>query len=272
MDCLLIKNGKGFIFNERRYCRITHNGNAYFINKRKDDKKRYLHRDVWQYYNGEIPEGCVVHHKDSNTENNNIDNLQMLTTKEHDLLHGELTRKKCKEDVDFYNMKLNCIDIANIEVKKWHKTEAGKLCHSKQMKKRWENKQPNKYICTQCKIEYLTCHDYSKNKNTFCSHLCAEKWLRYAPENQITKNCKHCGKEFQHSKRDHPACCSMSCAVTYGKKDKKIIEFKNCAYCGKEFQVVRKHKNVIHCSKTCSNLNNPRLPHLRKKKLNSVIS
>ena len=46
-----------------------------------------IHRMVWEYYNGEIPEGYVIHHKDENKLNNSIDNLQLLTRKEHKILH-----------------------------------------------------------------------------------------------------------------------------------------------------------------------------------------
>lgn len=46
-----------------------------------------IHRMVWEYYNGKIPEGYVIHHKDENKLNNSIDNLQLLTRKEHKILH-----------------------------------------------------------------------------------------------------------------------------------------------------------------------------------------
>ena len=35
--------------------------------------KRYLkHRYIWEQYNGKIPDGYEVHHKDLNTHNNEI--------------------------------------------------------------------------------------------------------------------------------------------------------------------------------------------------------
>ena len=47
-----------------------------------------LHRAVWAYYNGEIPDGCNIHHRDGNPANNAIDNLQCLTVAEHRRLHN----------------------------------------------------------------------------------------------------------------------------------------------------------------------------------------
>lgn len=53
--------------------------------------KRYLkHRYVWEQYNGKIPDGYEIHHRDMNTHNNNISNLTMLTIKEHRSLHSKM--------------------------------------------------------------------------------------------------------------------------------------------------------------------------------------
>ena len=40
---------------------------------------KYLHRAVWEFYNGKIPIGYVIHHKDGNPENNDIENLQLMS-------------------------------------------------------------------------------------------------------------------------------------------------------------------------------------------------
>jgi len=45
--------------------------------------KNKLHRVVWEYYNGAIPKGFQVHHKDHNPYNNDISNLELLTEEEH---------------------------------------------------------------------------------------------------------------------------------------------------------------------------------------------
>lgn len=47
-----------------------------------------LHRAVYSYYYGEIPDGYVIHHKDWNPYNNNIDNLQLLTRSAHKKIHN----------------------------------------------------------------------------------------------------------------------------------------------------------------------------------------
>lgn len=40
---------------------------------------RKVHQIIWEAFNGEIPEGYEVDHKDNNRLNNALDNLQLLT-------------------------------------------------------------------------------------------------------------------------------------------------------------------------------------------------
>lgn len=48
-----------------------------------DGKNQHIHRLEWQKYYGEIPEGYVVHHKDGDKCNWNIDNLELLSRGSH---------------------------------------------------------------------------------------------------------------------------------------------------------------------------------------------
>ena len=48
-----------------------------------------LHRVVWRYYHGEIPNDYIVHHIDHNPKNNAIENLLIMTRKDHQSLHGK---------------------------------------------------------------------------------------------------------------------------------------------------------------------------------------
>lgn len=43
---------------------------------------------AWVSWKGEIPKGCLIHHIDENTLNDDIDNLALLTRKAHFEIHG----------------------------------------------------------------------------------------------------------------------------------------------------------------------------------------
>lgn len=50
-------------------------------------RKTALHVAVWEHNNGPVPEGYLVHHKDDNPLNNNIDNLELVTPSQHGKMH-----------------------------------------------------------------------------------------------------------------------------------------------------------------------------------------
>jgi len=66
------------IFNGEKY---TRRNTGYFGKTRGD--RALLHRDVWCFHNGQIPDGYDIHHIDEDRENNIIDNLECLPKAEH---------------------------------------------------------------------------------------------------------------------------------------------------------------------------------------------
>lgn len=54
----------------------------------------HIHRLVWEKYYGTIPEGCIIHHKDENKLNWDIDNLELLTRANHLNKHRDIVRQK----------------------------------------------------------------------------------------------------------------------------------------------------------------------------------
>jgi hypothetical protein len=53
----------------------------------KGDKRKSLHRYIWEEANGLIPEGYHIHHIDGNRKNNELINLQLVTPGEHNKIH-----------------------------------------------------------------------------------------------------------------------------------------------------------------------------------------
>lgn len=58
--------------------------------------KHFLfHRAIWETFNGEIPKGMVIDHKNGNRLDNSLDNLQCVTQKEN--VNNPVTKIKLKE-------------------------------------------------------------------------------------------------------------------------------------------------------------------------------
>lgn len=53
------------------------------------------HRVIWYYFNGVIPNGMEIGHKDSNPTNNSIDNLYLCDRKEN--MRNPITRKRMEK-------------------------------------------------------------------------------------------------------------------------------------------------------------------------------
>lgn len=68
------------------------NSGGYFVT-RINGKCIGVHRLVWLFHNGEIPEGMVIDHIDGDTTNNNISNLRVVTRR-----HNSQNCKKAKNN------------------------------------------------------------------------------------------------------------------------------------------------------------------------------
>ena len=72
-----------------RYCRKD----DYIFKKNSKGFVEQEHRIVWKEHHGEIPLGGIIHHKDGNTKNNDINNLQLCTFQEHMNIHKKIKKE-----------------------------------------------------------------------------------------------------------------------------------------------------------------------------------
>ena len=144
-----------------------------------------LHRKVWEHHNGPIPKGKHIHHVDSNRDNNNIENLQLLDGGVHQKQHQ-------KEDGRIAYGKMHIERIRPLAIE-WHKSEKGKEWHSRQSKENWAKRKPMKYICSFCGKEFESLNRYTEAENRFCHQNCKAKFRtrRLRDEkNQINNICR----------------------------------------------------------------------------------
>lgn len=160
-----------------------------------------IHQIVWSHFNGEIPEGFVIHHVDGNPSNNTLGNLQLVTKAEHERIHilngTKLEHKKqifiCEMCGHEYLSMANC---------------GSKYCSDKcRNKARFRNAPLITKVCEICGQEFST---KSKRAKT-CSRKCAAL-LRWGDEHTETRTCPVCGKVFYERAARKKVCCSISCA------------------------------------------------------------
>lgn len=138
-------------------------------------KGKRLHRAVWEYHNGKIPEGYHVHHIDENRCNNQISNLILVEASAHISCHMSKPERKSKSREDVRK----AIDKAP----EWHKSDDGYIWHSVHAKKYWESAQLRTYTCSYCGKEYQT-RNVSYKGNHFCNQNCKAAFRRRRLRNE----------------------------------------------------------------------------------------
>lgn len=123
------------------------NGESFYLcGQYFQHKGKRLHRTVWEYHNGEIPDGYHIHHKDADRSNNQISNLELVLAEKHLSNHMNTPERKAQSRIDIKG----AIEAA----REWHGTKQGAEWHSKHAKEYWENAPLNTYVCTYCGKEY----------------------------------------------------------------------------------------------------------------------
>ncbi len=209
----LERNGRAVpmqVFNGKEY--RLYPGERYFSRGTKR-----LHRVVWEFYNGKIPKGYAVHHKDENPANNEISNLELMEEHSHLSLHAQ---QHVADEGMLAKMRQNMAK-ANEAAKEWHHSEEGRKWHSEHAKQQAAKLQYRKYICQCCGREYYS-KVVSANQTRFCSNKCKSKWRRDSHIDDETRVCEWCGKEFTANKYSKKRFCCKSCAEKYNHpKDKQ---------------------------------------------------
>lgn len=185
----------GIVFNGIKYYKKPTGYYSCIQTKRSIDKERYLHRAIWKFYNGDIPKGYHVHHKDENKDNNDISNLELLSASEHSKLHNGNGKK-----IDWWHSeKGKRANKKGIRMAKfWHHSEDGYLWHSEHQKITCQ-KHIIKEICNECGKEFNT-YDDEKRHQINC-RKCRDKLLKrklrlenpekYKPKVRCILTCKN---------------------------------------------------------------------------------
>ena len=237
----------------------------------KNKKGRYtctitLHRFIWQFYNGKIPDGYDIHHSDFNKENNDISNLELITKEEHKKIHSlhkipKTSEKKikfickvCGKDYESVNRGNNnycspkCKKIAEkirtaetkiceICGKEFSTSDNARFC-SKKCVGKFLNRHEEK-VCPVCGKIFS---DVVSKHRKHCSPECAAKALM----KRESRICLNCGKDFSAHSNGSQKFCSEDCFYKFRQKREEKI----CPTCGKKF-LTQPSKNKKYCSRSC---------------------
>ena len=190
-----------------------------------------LHRFIWTYFNGEIPEGYDIHHRDLNHDNNDIANLQLLTKTKHKQIHAVIKKERKPEKKSTFTCAVCGREYE--AVSRGNNTYCSENC--KEIARR--ERETETKICEICGKEFKT-----SDKARFCSQKCVGEYLK----KQETKTCPVCGKTFSDVVSKNRKYCSPECAAESYKKR----ETRTCIHCGKEFSA-RIDGDQKFCSQEC---------------------
>lgn len=170
-----------------------------------------LHVYMWSKYNGKIPKGNQIHHKDENKNNNEISNLLCMTRAEHLRWHADNMDEAL---IEKYRRNLN--EKARPKAIEWHKSKEGREWHSKHSKGEKEKKIES--VCKYCGKTYLS---KISTRAYYCSGDCRSADRRKSGIDNERRNCVICGSEFVTNKYSKAKTCSKACANISTSKTKR---------------------------------------------------
>ena len=154
---------------------------------------RYLHRVVWEYYHGVIPEGFAVHHVDGRPDNNHPDNLALISASDHARLHMSKPGRVEKSKVN-----IGRAVKAAAEWRRRNPEKASEMARACGAATRESRKTAAKvsHVCAYCgKLYEVSSHDAHRSK--FCSPNCRCYYRRDSGVDDIDRPCSVCGRMFR---------------------------------------------------------------------------
>lgn len=197
------------VFNGLTYTRYpdgkSASGRKYYYNQ---SNGLALHQAVWVAANGPIPRGYHIHHRDGDTGNNALDNLEMVSPGDHCRIHGN---KSPAQMAHFERIRPLAAG--------WHASEEGRAWHSEHGKRTWVGRKGEPRKCDQCEREY-ECKT-GRDTDRFCSRACMQRW-HYRNKTYFTPAvCSVCGGEYLRPPvKWNRTTCGSSCATRLRKRDR----------------------------------------------------
>ena len=147
---------------------------------------RFLHQDIWEHHHGAIPEGHHIHHKDGNSQNNDLENLCCIPRAQHWEEHAEERRAHGLSAENLEHLA-QCREKA-VE---WHKSDEGRSWH----------RSVSAPFLDRARIQLAAKREYQRN-------------------NPVTCTCEECGASFSSSS-GRAILCSSACASRKSRRNRR---------------------------------------------------
>src|SRR3990167_1918899 len=135
-----------------------------------------IHQEVWKFHLGSIPSGHSIHHRDGDTLNNDITNLECIPNHQHLSKHGQ-GRPPNRDHL----ARIRPLTVA------WHQSEQGRAWHRAHAQSLNFGKVALERSCLQCQAPYTARNFVS----TFCSNKCKSAWRRKSGVDNVEKSEEH---------------------------------------------------------------------------------
>ena len=218
--------------------RITFNGieyklmgaRKYYLSQSKTNEGRRhskgLHVAIWEFNNNKtVPKDHCIHHKDGDNFNNDIANLECMSTKEHLSMHA----KRNLQNPVYVAQRNEILNRAREKASDWHRSPAGHEFHLKHSREIAEKNANKTYIgtCLECGKETI-----SKKTNTmFCNDECGRKYKKKSGKYDYEKECVMCGETFKGTKNSSGIpkrqTCSKTCANRLNYKNRELKKLQS---------------------------------------------
>ena len=195
----------------RRFTRYT--GNKYYWWKVSNNNHEWYkkgqsvsaHKYVWQKHNGRVPKGFQIHHKDHDTANNDISNLELVDVQSHAAYHA---KKRLAENPE-YRARFHAAGIE--AAKEWHKSDAGREWHREHAKRTAPTRERNgtEQVCSWCGKRFVGVA--SMRKKGFCGASCQGMARKASGVDDEQRSCAECGAVFTINKYAKRKFCSSPC-------------------------------------------------------------
>lgn len=135
-----------------------------------------LHRDVWKFHHGPIGPGGTIHHKDGNTLNNQIENLECLPCWEH----SRATLDQGLRDYLGSDEVRSHLERIRPQAAEWHRSEEGRRWHIEHARNIGFGEckpEPRTFQCLRCGASFEA---IPTGRNKWCSPACYQVANRQA--------------------------------------------------------------------------------------------